>query len=269
MAEWKLDWTEKEINWNEDCFVNCWHITGLNLTIDQLKTQFTKVLSLINDDNLNVEKTKNNVNKISSNNYITKEIKNLLENFNEILEEHKNNNELFSNNLLETIENLKKENDLLKRDQLTWLFNRHWLLEKFNNLLETKSEISIWIIDIDNFKSINDKYGHPVWDKVLKNIAQNILLNSFDIDSVYRFWWEEFIVIINWKKELLNKSLKEALLKLNKWVFKISEKEHVKITFSAWVTNFITWDDFKIIYERADKLLYKAKDSWKNQILLD
>ena len=126
------------------------------------------------------------------------------------------------------------------------------------------------MVDIDNFKSINDKYWHPKWDEVLKNIA-NIFKETFrQEDVVWRWWGEEFLVILSWmdvsdvekKIENLRKNIESSL--------------HMKsgldnsITISSWISNLCKWDiNWNAATKLADNALYKAKHEWKNKVVIN
>lgn len=95
----------------------------------------------------------------------------------------------------------KHNYEKLQRDQLTWLFNRHRYQKDFNTLLnwllKEKRHFSCVVIDIDKFKLINDNYNHLVWDTVLRYLAI-FLVKEFWENWIYRFWWEEFLILFHW-----------------------------------------------------------------------
>lgn len=181
------------------------------------------------------------------------------------------------------IKKLKSENRLLKQqnstDWLTWLLNRATLdLNISDAIEETKRGSNVWVamIDIDNFKSVNDTYWHLVWDIVIKEIAKILKKNFRAVDKVARYWWEEFCIVLKgWNiheyKNKLDSIVKEIELTLSKKVnssaeFKWNNKIKKPITISVWIST-IKWKDSKVeALARADKLLYKAKEGWKNRV---
>ncbi|MBR8832125.1 MAG: hypothetical protein N5P05_004478 (plasmid) [Chroococcopsis gigantea SAG 12.99] len=107
-----------------------------------------------------------------------------------------------SRKILLALDNLDLINSLqaqVDRDHLTNLFNRRYLdrtlLEKINSAGETDSPFSIIMVDIDNFKNINDTYGHHNGDRILKKIALCLQKNSRCYDIICRYGGDEFIII--------------------------------------------------------------------------
>ena len=170
------------------------------------------------------------------------------------------------------ITELRKYTTLLNyqatHDNLTSLFNR----QKLHNHLDTeiqrqqryKREFALIMFDIDNFKNINDTYGHDVGDivlKVLSNIAKD---STRSTDIVSRWGGEEFMIL------LPETSLDDAINIANKirttiQAYKFEQIEHF-ITISLGVTTFKIEDDTKEqLLKRVDIALYKAKENGKNQ----
>lgn len=154
-------------------------------------------------------------------------------------------------------------------DGLTGLFNhRHFqerLNQEFHRIGRFPEPISLLIIDLDHFKEINDSYGHPVGDSVLKEISNIIRKTIRNIDVPARYGGEEFAVI------LIGTEARGAL--------KMAErlrKAVMKKTFSAYGKGFQTTVSIGIstyqddihskeeLIEKADKALYHAKNSGRN-----
>lgn len=165
-------------------------------------------------------------------------------------------------------------------DPLTLSFNRRALDLDFNSLCEevTRKNIkfSMLLFDIDNFKKINDKYGHDIGDIVLKKLALVVKNSLRKYDTFYRIGGEEFIIIF---KGIKISNLKEIILRLQKDITyhlkKIIPKIEQEITVSGGLVQSKDFDfnyDFKKIldnmYIGCDKLLYRAKNSGKNKILI-
>lgn len=168
------------------------------------------------------------------------------------------------------IQRLQEDVEELGKDHLTGLYTRHRYAKDFLTLqqkfIETNEEFSCAVIDVDNFKKINDTCSHIEWDKVLKYLAR-ILTVKFWNQYVYRYGWEEFIILYKWKKENLYKWLNEVLDFLNS----PPERRTIKtqFTFSWWVTIYHQDDTSASLFERADRLMYKGKHNWKNQVICD
>lgn len=155
-------------------------------------------------------------------------------------------------------------------DSLTGLYNRHFFDETIKNeLLAIQRygyESVIILLDIDNFKNINDTYGHLVGDQVLVQLAQLITCNIRDSDIVSRFGGEEFIILLPRTPLPTGFMLAEKLRKL------ISEKAFVAdtitlhITASFGVSLLESGEGYKSYFSNADKALYLAKDKGKNKV---
>ena len=99
---------------------------------------------------------------------------------------------MFSNETYAFLSNDQRHLQLLYRDSLTSVYNRRYYDERFQG---TEDIQAIVMIDADNFKYINDNYGHDVGDIVLKRIAQTILSCVRKTDSVIRYGGDEFVII--------------------------------------------------------------------------
>ena len=127
----------------------------------------------------------------------------------------------------------------------------------------------ICVIDIDDFKKLNDVYGHITGDKVLKSVASIFLKNIRSSDFIARIGGEEFIVILH------DVIMEEARLIIDKLREKISntqfldysENNKIKCTISGGIDEIQKNDSLASAVDRADKNLYKAKNSGKNMII--
>ncbi len=151
------------------------------------------------------------------------------------------------------------------RDGLTGLYNRHYFNEFITHFSSKRSEdvsFAIAFIDIDDFKTVNDKLGHDAGDCILKSLAVLLQDSIRKKDIVCRYGGEEFIIIFN------NIDKGTALIKIEQMrintqnmVFNCKEKE---ITISAGLSFGTKDDDIKKIIQEADTALYRAKDAGKN-----
>ncbi len=160
---------------------------------------------------------------------------------------------------------LKQLKYLADSDQLTGLYNRHGL----NEILEQKvlkNEVigsNLIIIDIDHFKNVNDTYGHDVGDEVLKKMADIIKNSTRESDYVARFGGEEFVVLTN------ECEIEQAVLfaeKIRKNVENETFHRVGKITISIGVANSENNNILEDCFKDADKCLYTAKESGRNQV---
>ncbi|QAA32933.1 diguanylate cyclase [Clostridium manihotivorum] len=154
------------------------------------------------------------------------------------------------------------------RDSLTSLLNRRGFTDRFNYIVEDISGnmVSIVMIDIDYFKSINDTYGHMAGDKVLMHFSE--LLNKY-LDTAYalgRIGGEEFAVLFNGigKREVFN-LLENFRKKVETSEVIIDDKVTISYTISIGITDNNTKDiDLDELIRKADIALYEAKDSSRN-----
>lgn len=168
----------------------------------------------------------------------------------------------------------QKQQELNRREQLktdifTGLYNKNYVITAVNEYLATPkrfSSSSILIMDVDNFKEINDTKGHLFGDKAIAVIA-NILKQEFRTsDIVGRFGGDEFIVFM---KDLQTKSIVEN--KAQKLIerFKdpiIIDNQSIHVSISIGISFYpLDGTTFDELFEKADMALYKSKHSGKNQ----
>ncbi len=155
-------------------------------------------------------------------------------------------------------------------DPLTGAFNRRYLYTVVQKIIylakREKKNLCIAMIDIDDFKDINDTFGHDIGDKVLIATVDEINYNIRQSDVLVRFGGEEFIIVFP------STDLKNALFvseKIRKAIENYTLIKKVKFTISIGVSEFdiIKDDDIEKSIKRADIALYKAKKSGKNKIL--
>lgn len=162
---------------------------------------------------------------------------------------------------------------LSQTDELTQLSNRRVFIETLNQSIQlAKSSLhplSLLLLDLDNFKGINDEYGHQIGDKAIKIVAQ-LMRESFRIeDCLARYGGEEFCIILNNTKASI--ALEKAEI-LRKKIDYQSIKEAPKLNLSASI-GLLTWipktnsnmNSDKLL-EAVDKALYQAKASGRNCI---
>ncbi len=161
--------------------------------------------------------------------------------------------------------------ELSLRDDLTKLPNRRMIMakltERFELYLRQQTGFALALVDIDNFKNVNDKYGHNIGDEVLVELSQFLEENIRNIDFVGRYGGEEFIFLIyvdDFEESKL--MLHRVLEKLSKRTFSTNE---INISMSGGVVSVGMNDSCKDINEiisKADKRLYVAKEMGKKQL---
>lgn len=166
---------------------------------------------------------------------------------------------------------LKQQNKQLHIDFLTKIPNRAAWSERLKTEVirfkRYKTPLNLAIIDIDNFKSINDRFGHLAGDKVLNVIAQTLQKSIRNADYIARFGGEEFTLLL---PEITPTQTEVALNKLRDRIKSIPfqfKDEHLTITISAGFTAFNASDESDDAFERADTALYQAKRKGKDQVI--
>lgn len=160
--------------------------------------------------------------------------------------------------------------DKAARDPLTQLLNRTTLaetLEREINLAKRHSQkLSLLLIDIDDFKTINDQLGHLIGDKVLTGLASSLMQCIRKTDLAYRIGGEEFLLILN--KTNVNGALKLAdrLRKTIENTPLLALPELSKVTVSVGISTYIDGDNKHNLFQRADEALYRAKKQGKNRV---
>ncbi len=168
-------------------------------------------------------------------------------------------------------EYIKRE---LVTDELTQLYNRRAFAS--NSLLErefcmsSNSDLSVLILDIDDFKLINDQYGHAVGDEVLKQLSQIIKGYVRKSDSVYRWGGEEFVVLLPITGLFEAHQVANKIVKIvAEHTFIINQNLKINLTVSLGVAQWVRQESLlNDTLNRADKALYKAKSNGKNAVVV-
>ncbi len=157
-------------------------------------------------------------------------------------------------------------------DSLTQVHNRAALDERleqeYKRWLRYRTPLCMAIIDIDHFKNINDNYGHMAGDKALKVVAKALQSALRDTDFIARFGGEEFVVLLpNSNPDKFQKPLETLRQTIKSIPFRFRDAK-VEITISIGATLFKEGDNPSDVFERADKALYHAKNTGRDQVTL-
>ena len=161
-----------------------------------------------------------------------------------------------------------------RTDSLTGLANRAALTEGFtrvtNMAIRNREEVSIAILDVDHFKAINDSFGHQKGDEVLRGLASHLSDALRASDLIGRWGGEEFVIIFpgvgrSGSKRILEK----ALVGFQEHSFHAEDNQQFHVTFSGGVVNIVEAQSLDEAVGNADKLLYRAKVTGRNKILLE
>jgi len=154
---------------------------------------------------------------------------------------------------------------LAKTDVLTNSPNRAACDKTLNHMCGSRSDFSLIIFDIDNFKRINDTYGHIAGDEEIIRIIDTVKGVIREDDIVARWGGEEFIIILP-RTTLITAT--EIANRIKEFIAEIEhEKNKERVTASFGVTEFKQGDETKSIINRADQLLYLAKNYGKNRVV--
>jgi diguanylate cyclase (GGDEF)-like protein len=164
----------------------------------------------------------------------------------------------------------KLEEDLIVAatvDKLTQIYNRRKLEETIEAEIERAkrydSPLSLIMLDIDDFKHVNDTYGHQIGDDVLKAVA-DILKNNIRLsDTAGRWGGEEFIVVV---PETTSDNARELAEKVRKLIATFPVAGSCTITISLGLTQLLLSDTFDSFLKRVDDALYQAKRRGKNRV---
>ncbi len=173
---------------------------------------------------------------------------------------------------------LKKLNhklkDLADRDGMTGLLNHRALIEeldkRYSGSMRHDYKISVAMIDVDNFKMINDEFGHPAGDKVLIEIAKIISSYIRGDDVIGRYGGEEFLLLSSFtdtenELEIYNRIVHE----MSKIELEVINHKTITISIGAISGYAKHFERASLMIAKADQALYKAKDNGRNQLVFN
>ena len=166
---------------------------------------------------------------------------------------------------------LDKASLLVRHDQLTGALNRRGLEEIMDNEAaranRRKSPLCVALLDVDNFKKLNDSLGHDAGDAALIHLVSVIRETLRPQDTLARLGGEEFVILLpDTAVEDANKALTRLQRELTKRYF-LNNNEKILITFSAGLTEYRSNDTQASVIKRADEAMYTAKKTGKNRVV--
>lgn len=183
-------------------------------------------------------------------------------------DEHARATEL-TDRVRELEDEIRKLSDEVSTDPLTQIANRRGLMRAFEaeqaRVERQGTPLAVGLLDVDNFKKLNDQLGHQTGDEALKFLARRVSESLRPVDVVARYGGEEFVVM------LPDTPLEEAQLVLTRLQRNLSaeffthDTHKVFITFSAGVTTYRAGEAIEAALDRADVALYEAKRTGKNR----
>jgi len=193
----------------------------------------------------------------------------LTEKFNQI-QSHMTNEIKKANEIIVELSNkVKALEEVSNLDALTKVFNRRALNTYLATVCSNKNvpySLHLLMLDIDNFKEINDNYGHITGDKILIFISNILRKTLRDGDKIFRYGGEEFTIILNRNNDDEAELIANRILQLissNKLIY-MGQK--ISVTASIGLTKLFKNDVPDALLSRADKALYISKHNGKNQV---
>ena len=159
--------------------------------------------------------------------------------------------------------------ELAETDELTGLRNRRSIVKALNDEITRGRRgcaCAVALIDVDWFKRINDSFGHPVGDEVLRRVAVTMFANIREGDKIGRYGGEEFLLVL---PDTADEAAEHMLDRLRAIVAKLDWNEvaiGMTVTISAGLSTFVADDSPGTILARADRALYAAKDGGRNRV---
>ncbi len=189
--------------------------------------------------------------------------------------------EYLNKELISSLENLDARNreiqELVITDKLTGLYNRHYMMTMLEDELlrcdRTHRELSILMIDVDNFKSFNDSYGHMNGDTVLARLGDLIQKSIRQYDRAFRYGGEEFVIVLPETDQtiawMVGERIREKFASENFYIKQDNGGEPIiaSRTLSAGIVSYRRGLSINQMLTHADEAMYTAKSQGKNQVV--
>lgn len=169
-------------------------------------------------------------------------------------------------------EKLRHMSELVREDQLTGSLNRRGLDDVFEREAARADRrgtpLCVAVLDLDDFKRLNDTYGHIAGDSALKHLVQVVKATLRSMDVIARFGGEEFVILL---PETTVEAAAQTMTRLQRELtrhFFLHENEKILITFSAGVALRLPDEAQDTLVTRADRAMYQAKQTGKNRVVV-
>ena len=180
---------------------------------------------------------------------------------------------LLAGQLINRADKIRVNKDLIGKDRATGLLNKVGLQKKAQELVRQAAReevpLSLGVVDIDKFKTINDTWGHPFGDIVIKRLSLALAQHVEEGDLLSRFGGEEFVVVF-W-----NTTLEEGQRRLDAMrrsfcatAFEVAPGDVRHFSFSGGMAAFPEYKSENELFLRADAMLYEAKENGRNQVCI-
>jgi diguanylate cyclase (GGDEF)-like protein len=161
--------------------------------------------------------------------------------------------------------------ELAELDELTGSFNRRCIMRLLEDEIvraqRAGTPFSIALIDLDFFKRINDSYGHPTGDEVLRTFAITVFANIRNIDKFGRYGGEEFLLVLPDTPEVTAAGILDRLRAIVSELDWSAFSPGMRVTLSAGVASLRANENSDTFLARADRALYAAKARGRNRIV--
>lgn len=167
---------------------------------------------------------------------------------------------------------LQQMSERVHEDHLTGSLNRRGLDEAFERerarAERRHTPLCVALLDLDNFKKLNDTYGHAAGDGALRHLVRVVKETLRSVDTVARFGGEEFVILM---PDTTLESAAQTMVRVQRALtahFFLHEHDKLLITFSAGVARLQPGEDQAALMARADKAMYEAKHTGKNRVVV-
>lgn len=165
---------------------------------------------------------------------------------------------------------LVQANEIAHTDSLTFLPNRRQIIADLQREVSLSDRhqkpLTIFMLDIDHFKQVNDAFGHAAGDQVLRALAGRLLESIREVDKAGRYGGEEFLILLPGTTEKTASKIADRLLGLVRGLEVDFDEKILKITISIGIAEYRmgeeSWDE---LLERADKAMYQSKENGRDQ----
>jgi diguanylate cyclase (GGDEF)-like protein len=158
------------------------------------------------------------------------------------------------------------------RDSLTGLLNHTAIKDQLDGVaawaIRENRPLSFAMVDIDHFKQVNDSYGHPAGDRVIKSLSRLLKQRLSTSDLVGRFGGEEFAVVLTNADGTAAMKILDTIRDDFSQLRHLADGKEFQVTFSCGVADISHFPDVTRLSDAADKALYKAKHAGRNQVML-
>lgn len=159
------------------------------------------------------------------------------------------------------------------RDPLTRALNRRFmptiLGREISIAAKSSHPFSVLMLDVDNFKAINDRYGHGVGDLVLRHVAEHVLYCVRASDFVFRYGGEEFLIaLVETGAEEAFSAAERIRTTLEEASLRLPDQSEARVTVSVGIAVYGGHPDYAVLVDAADRALYAAKEAGRNRSVL-